>query len=463
MFAGAAYRLHHLVNDEIAMPDGEIGSLADHFFSPHSYLTLGMSTGWVDRLIQQKSHRFGAHFSNTLQHALFCNGDECQDLAARNCMRGIELDLPLYNEARELHGLPPRTDFSWSTCEGNLEDIYDGDIDSVELFMGGSCESPEDNAVLGETFLTIVKEQFLRLRDHDPNWIQDEAPEGRTYREVIRLTTNANVGLLDTTDVFQYVPNVCGNGYTVVYEGGSTTCNRNHRISQVCSEGSPCSIEDCKTFCDSDESCKFFGRHDQGQCHLYSSCRTTRNDANGGFTCQRERCFRQISNTNCFNYGRITKDGYRGNDVTLEQCQMLCQDEVECVKINYYKSGVCTNCGVPSRCYLLPADNSCTWLSANNVDTYEKMDCGVCPAGYEAISQNLDGAGKQWSPVDTGRSIDDCATICDNRAGCTGFEYAEGPTHHGGCGTYTGGNGNIYGNENRLASGSNWRSCMKID
>jgi len=88
-----------------------------------------------------------------------------------------------------------------------------------------------------------------------------------------------------------------------------------------------------------------------------------------------KRCFHQISNTNCFNYGRITKHGYRGNDVTLEQCQMLCQNEVECVKINYYKSGVCTDCGVPSRCYLLPADDSCTWLSANSVDTYEKMDC----------------------------------------------------------------------------------------
>jgi len=92
-----------------------------------------------------------------------------------------------------------------------------------------------------------------------------------------------------------------------------------------------------------------------------------------------------------------------------------------------------------------------------------KRSALICPPGFEAVSVNLDGVGKRWAyphPY-SGRTMQDCANICNGRNGCTGFEYAEGPSAHGACGTYTGGTSNFRRNENRLSAGSNWRSCMK--
>merc|ERR1711871_1523779 len=87
----------------------------------------------------------------------------------------------------------------------------------------------------------------------------------------------------------------------------------------------------------------------------------------------------------------------------------------------------------------------------------------MCPEGYTAVTENLDGTGKVWSKPhpDPNRSKEECAGICDAREGCTGFEYAEGPSEHGACGTYTGGDSNKEGDENRLTLDSNWRSCIK--
>lgn len=89
--------------------------------------------------------------------------------------------------------------------------------------------------------------------------------------------------------------------------------------------------------------------------------------------------------------------------------------------------------------------------------------CGVCPLGYKAISQDLDGDGQLWASPnpDPQRTLENCASICNTRDGCTSLEFAEGPIDHGACGTYTGGASNIGSESNRLAHNSNWRSCVK--
>merc|ERR550539_1967924 len=168
----------------------------------------GSLNAWFTRLLEQKTHKFGAHMAHSLQHALFSgvgkpchnhidgSNQDCRDLAALNCLRGIDVGLPTYNEVREMFGLPQKEDFDWSVnaCTDQLGNLYNWDIDQVELFMGGSCEEPVSGAVLGETFLVIVKDQFLRLRDNDPNWIAFKSP-GYTYREVIERCTNLDTSL----------------------------------------------------------------------------------------------------------------------------------------------------------------------------------------------------------------------------------------------------------------------------
>merc|ERR1719219_490576 len=86
-----------------------------------------------------------------------------------------------------------------------------------------------------------------------------------------------------------------------------------------------------------------------------------------------------------------------------------------------------------------------------------------CPVGYLGIPENMGGTGKLWAQPhpSASRSIEDCADICNNRDGCTGFEFSMGPSERGACGTYTGGDSNVKDNENRLDSGSNWKSCLK--
>jgi len=88
----------------------------------------------------------------------------------------------------------------------------------------------------------------------------------------------------------------------------------------------------------------------------------------------------------------------------------------------------------------------------------------MCPSGYGAVSENLGGTGKVWAQPhpDSTRTIYDCASICDERQDCTGFEFAEGDSETGACGTYTGGDGNLLKDEGRLDSDSNWRSCIKF-
>jgi len=87
--------------------------------------------------------------------------------------------------------------------------------------------------------------------------------------------------------------------------------------------------------------------------------------------------YSQTKGHDCLNFARITLDGFRGNDVTVETCQSLCTNQDDCVKINYYVGGICTSCGVPSRCYLISsaANSGCNWSPSNAADTYTKGAC----------------------------------------------------------------------------------------
>jgi len=204
LFAGAAYRLHHLVNDEFELKDGSRAILRDHFFNPKSFVENGGNEHWLTQLLKQKSPEFGAHMSFSLQHALFAVPG--MDLSVRNCMRGYDMNLPSYNEARVLMGLEPQVDFSWSTCP-ELEEIYE-DVSDVELFIGGSCEAP-DAGMVGETFGAIIKDQFLRVRDNDPSYgaphpLGQSVDSYRTLAEVYTKVTGVE-GFHTGGSAFEYV------------------------------------------------------------------------------------------------------------------------------------------------------------------------------------------------------------------------------------------------------------------
>ena len=51
--------------------------------------------------------------------------------------------------------------------------------------------------------------------------------------------------------------------------------------------------------------------------------------------------------------------------------------------------------------------------------------------------KDISGDGKEWSHP--GEGIENCAKVCDQRKGCTSFEYNSGGNENYKCGTYTAG------------------------
>lgn len=93
------------------------------------------------------------------------------DLITLNIQRGRDMGIPSYNQARDAYGLKVLTSFDeissnefvWKT----IEQIYEGDIDKVDAFVGGLAEDKFGGSELGELFFTANKDQFIRMRDGD--------------------------------------------------------------------------------------------------------------------------------------------------------------------------------------------------------------------------------------------------------------------------------------------------------
>ena len=96
------------------------------------------------------------------------------DLYATDVMRGRDAGLPRYNALRVAYGLPPATNVTALTGGGRgdgvtaaLADVYGGDVDAVDAFIGGLAEPPLPSGVLGPLFAAILGEQFARSRSAD--------------------------------------------------------------------------------------------------------------------------------------------------------------------------------------------------------------------------------------------------------------------------------------------------------
>lgn len=105
-----------------------------------------------------------------------------RDLAALNIMRGRDNGLPDYNTVRQAFKLPKITE--WSQINPNLysqqpeifdqlAQLYDFQIDKLDLYIGGMLESDSERGRPGPLFRRIIKEQLERLRDSDRFWFEN--------------------------------------------------------------------------------------------------------------------------------------------------------------------------------------------------------------------------------------------------------------------------------------------------
>ena len=211
-FSTAAFRFGHtLLSSEIQRlnEDGSVIaagnlSLSDAFFSPGLIAANGGIDPILRGLADGTAQEIDTHVVEDIRSFLFgAPGSGGLDLASLNIQRGRDLGVASYNDLREALGLARAEDFADITSDSDvatqLAEVY-GDVDLVDAWIGGLAEDPHADGVIGETFATIIIDQFLRIRDGDPYWSQagglpkDEVKDlwGTTLADVIEANTDVD-------------------------------------------------------------------------------------------------------------------------------------------------------------------------------------------------------------------------------------------------------------------------------
>jgi len=207
-FAGAAYRFGHSIVSADIEQTGEQGQvlgaqeLKDTFFeTPQQFNDAGSADGLLRHLTGDLSNALDTHLVDDLRDFLV-DPPNGMDLAAINIERGRDLGLGTLNETRIALGLDPYTNFDQITSDpqtaANLAAAF-GSVDKVDLWTGGLAENHVDGAMVGETFGTIIGEQFEALRDGDRYWFENQGFDPQTLK-MIEGTSLADI-MVRNTDV----------------------------------------------------------------------------------------------------------------------------------------------------------------------------------------------------------------------------------------------------------------------
>lgn len=207
VFSTALYRLGHtmlspmilrLDGDGNPIPEGHL-ALRDAFFQPQRLMESGIEPflkGMASQVMQRIDHMIVDDVRNFLFGPPGAGG---LDLASLNIQRGRDHGLPDYNSVRIALGLTPAASFadvsSDPTVQARLAAAY-LDVNEIDPWVGALSEDHVPGALVGDLLLTGLLEQFVRLRDGDPNWYQNRLShsaakqiEKQTLSEVIKRNT----------------------------------------------------------------------------------------------------------------------------------------------------------------------------------------------------------------------------------------------------------------------------------
>ena len=210
-FSVAAFRLgHSMLNPQLLrldadgneISDGHL-ALRDAFFTGASILT---QEGDLDPILRgfatQLHQEIDAKVVDDIRNFLFgMPGSGGLDLASLNIQRGRDHGVPGYNDMREAMGLNRITQFGEITSDAELADaLFDtyGDVNSIDLWVGGLSEDAVDDSQLGELFQAIIVRQFTALRDGDRFWWENDL--NADERDRVRDTTLAEI-IRDNTGI----------------------------------------------------------------------------------------------------------------------------------------------------------------------------------------------------------------------------------------------------------------------
>jgi NAD(P)H-flavin reductase len=205
MFSFAAFRYGHSKVSSTIFRSGSDGKefvggsliLRDVFYDISPVSEDGIEPILLGMLYQQENDVDGSFVNEIRNHLAFSP----HDLPAINIMRGREVGIPRYNEARELHQMSLITSFGAfndSIAAQVLPTLY-GTVDDIDLFVGGILEPKYGNALFGPLFHSIIKQQFLRTRACDRYWYQNPGVftteqmsmiQSMSFSKLVALNTN---------------------------------------------------------------------------------------------------------------------------------------------------------------------------------------------------------------------------------------------------------------------------------
>lgn len=184
-FSTSAFRIGHtLVNSKVMRMDPETGDIAlggnldlrFAFFNPLQLKADGPCI-YIKGATKQRVQFFDRMLIDDLRNFLFgAPGSGGNDLASINIMRARERGVPDFNTIRENLGLEAYNSFDELNTDPNtsqkLSDIYLGDLNRIDSWVGILAEEPMENSIFGETTVEILLRQFLALRDGDRFYFQ---------------------------------------------------------------------------------------------------------------------------------------------------------------------------------------------------------------------------------------------------------------------------------------------------
>ncbi|GMH39266.1 hypothetical protein BSKO_07164 [Bryopsis sp. KO-2023] len=142
---------------------------------------------------------------NDLRNFLFTEDPlkPSMDLVSLNIQRARDFGLPMYNDAREAHGLSRAKTFDDVTCHEDLakklKDLYKS-VDLIDPFIGGLAECPSSkDHLLGDLFHNSLINNYKRLRDGDRLFYKGLQFNDEMYQKYPRLldVMNDKIKLLD--------------------------------------------------------------------------------------------------------------------------------------------------------------------------------------------------------------------------------------------------------------------------
>jgi peroxidase len=247
-FSAAAFRFgHSTLNEDIEFfgDDGRAVfdevALREAFFNPDLLKETGIDS-ILKYVASSTSQEIDLQVVDSLRNFLFGEpGQGGFDLVALNIQRGRDHGLADYNTVREAYGLERVESFADITSDvgvqETLAELY-GSVDNIDLWVGGLAEDHLDGSSMGETFQTIVVDQFTRLRDGDRLWYQNVFSGSELRR--IEQTSLADI-IVRNTNVTNLQDNVFFTTAEVtrrvVAESGSDTSVEGIEIQLLNDEG----------------------------------------------------------------------------------------------------------------------------------------------------------------------------------------------------------------------------------